>query len=43
MSEDGSVVVGGVDGIARRAFLWSEGAGTVVLLPLEVSAASSSA
>lgn len=35
MSEDGSVVVGSMDGTAHRAFLWSVGAGAVVLSPLE--------
>ncbi len=35
MSEDGSVVVGTMDGLARRAFLWSESAGVAVLPPLE--------
>jgi uncharacterized membrane protein len=35
MSEDGSVVVGGMGGIASHAFLWSERAGAIVLSPLE--------
>jgi uncharacterized membrane protein len=35
MSEDGSVVVGRMEGTARHSFLWSEGAGAVVLSPLE--------
>jgi uncharacterized membrane protein len=35
MSEDGSVVVGGMDGTARHSFLWSESTGVVVLPPLD--------
>jgi uncharacterized membrane protein len=35
MSEDGSVVVGRMSGTADHSFLWSAGAGAVVLSPLE--------
>jgi probable HAF family extracellular repeat protein len=35
MSDDGAVVVGRLEGLARHSFLWSAGVGTVVLSPIE--------